>query len=535
MGNLRGRPAVRAGTCWRRTAVRTGVLLVPMLGLVTALGGCTVVGSKYVKPSAVVNPGWNAQDPHLTGTAPDSAWWRAFNDPVLDHLIDLALHQNLPLQRAGLRIAESRAQLALAVGAKWPQVQAVFADVTAVGVSESAANNVPNLRRNFWDFQVGFDAAWELDFWGRFKNLERAEGAHYAATLADYDDALVTLTAEVARTYALIRTFEVLLDQARQNVSLQEEGFRISDSRFRHGATSELDVTQARTLLDSTRATIPQLELGLRQAQNALATLLGQPPGTVEELLRGSAGIPAAPAEIAVSVPAELLRRRPDIRAAEYSTLEQSARIGVATADLYPRLSLAGTLGVRAADGSGGFGAESFFYAIGPRLWLPIFDYGRTRNRIRIEDARFQQSLVVYQDTVLRAAQEVEDGLTGYLKSREAAVFSENAAASARRSADIAFTQYREGAVDFQRVLDALRSLLQEENALAETRSAIATELISLYKALGGGWELRQGQPVIPDGMRQEMEKRTRWDDLLSPPSATESLNVSSPEGSQHE
>jgi NodT family efflux transporter outer membrane factor (OMF) lipoprotein len=508
---------------------------VALLGLLLALAGCAAVGPKFVKPVVTVNPKWSAQDDARLagGTEPDSAWWHVFGDPALDRLVDLAYQQNLPLQIAGLRIAESRAQLALAVGSRWPQVQAVFADLTAVGVSETAANNVPNLKRNFLDFQAGFDANWELDFWGRYRNIERAESARHVATVADYHTALVTLTAEVARTYALIRTFEVLILQAQQNVALQEEGYRIAESRFRHGATSELDVTQARTLLESTRATIPRLEVSLGQAQNALSTLLGQPPGTVQELLGGPAGIPAAPAQVAVSVPAELLRRRPDIRSAEYTALAESARVGIATADLYPRLSLAGTLGVRAANGAG-LGADSFFYAIGPRLWLPIFDYGRTRNRIRIEDARFQQSLVAYQDAVLRAAQEVEDGLTGYLKSREAAVFAENAAASAQRSTDIAFTQYREGAVDFQRVLDALRSLLQEQNALAETRSAIATELISLYKALGGGWELRQGQPVIPDSMRQEMENRTRWDDLLSsPPPASETSNVNNPESSR--
>jgi NodT family efflux transporter outer membrane factor (OMF) lipoprotein len=516
----------------RQAAAWTAVLL----ALVTSLSGCTIVGPKFEKPTAVVNPEWSAKDSSqlTTAASPDGAWWHAFNDPTLDKLIDLATRQNLPLQLAGLRIAESRAQLALAVGSKWPQIQGVFANVGAVGVSDNVANNVPDLKRNFFDFQAGFDAAWELDFWGRYHNLERAEGARYAVTLADYDTALVSLTAEVARTYALIRTFQVLISQTQQNVALQEEGFRIADSRFRNGATSELDVSQAKTLLESTRVTIPQLELSQRQAENALSTLLGQPTGTVQELLAGSAGIPAAPAEVAVSMPAELLRRRPDIRAAEYAALEQSARIGIATADLYPRLSLAGTVGLHSTSG-GGFGLGSFFYAIGPRLWLPIFDYGRTRNRIRIEDARFQQSLVTYQDAVLRAGQEVEDGLTGYLKSRESAVFAANAAAAAKRSSDLAFVQYREGAVDFQRVLDAMRSLLQEESTLAQTQSAIATNLVSLYKALGGGWELHQGQPVIPDSMRKEMETRTRWDDFLSTPPASENSTVNSSEIPRHE
>ena len=490
--------------------------VVAALTLTVLLGGCTLVGPKYVKPVVTVNPEWSANsDPRLTSTPPpDAAWWRVFNDATLDQLVDTAWKQNLPLQMAGLRIAESRAQLALAVGAKWPQVQAVFANVNFVGLSGA---NVANCDRNFVDYQAGFDAAWELDFWGRYKHIEQAEAAHYFATLTDYDDALVSVAGEVARTYALVRTFEVLIVQAQRNVELQEEGYRIAQARFRHGATPELDVTQARTLLESTRTTIPQLEISLRQSQNALSTLLGQPTGTVQMLLAGGKGIPTPPDNVAVSVPAELLRRRPDIRAAEFITLEQSSRIGIATADLYPRLSIGGTIGVAGASASGASNA-SFFYGFGPRLWLPIFDYGRTRNRIRIEDARFQQSIVSYQDTVLRAAQEVEDGLTGYVKSREASVFAQNAADAARRSADLAFVQYREGAVDFQRVIEAMRALLAEENTLARTQSDIAVNLIALYKALGGGWEVHQGQPVIPETVRTEMENRTRWDDLLTEP-----------------
>ena len=498
MEKQRGRPFVLAGV------------------LAIAVTGCTVVGPKYVKPEVFVNEEWTANsDPRMVSTAtPETAWWRVFNDPTLNQLVETSWKQNLPLQIAGLRIAESRAQLALAVGAKWPQTQAAFANANIVGLSGDSAN-VRNFDRNFVDYQVGFDAAWELDFWGRFKNIERAEAARYFATVADYDTALVSITGEVARTYAIIRTIEVLINQAHQNVTLQEDGYRIAQSRFRHGATPELDVTQARTLLESTRTTIPQLEISLRQAQNALSTLLGQPTGTVQALLQTSQGIPTAPDNVAVSVPAELLRRRPDVRMAEFLTLEQSARIGIATADLYPRLSLGGTIGVAGASAEGAGGA-SFFYTFGPRLYLPIFDYGRTRNRIRIEDARFQQSIISYQDTVLRAAQEVEDGLTGYVKSREAFGFAQNAADAARRSADIAFVQYREGAVDFQRVLEAMRALLQEENVLAQTRSDIAVNLIALYKALGGGWELHQGQPVISDTVRMEMENRTRWDDLLA-------------------
>jgi NodT family efflux transporter outer membrane factor (OMF) lipoprotein len=421
---------------------------------------------------------------------------------------------------------EARAQLAIAVGRQWPQIQQAFGSATAVGLSEHAAYNV-GLDREFWDYQLGFDAIWELDFWRKYGKGVQAETARYFGTVADYDHALVSLTAEVARTYAAIRTFDVLLSQALNNVALQEEGLRIAQSRFRNGATSELDVTQATTLLESTRATVPQLQSGLIQAQNALSTLIGQRTGTVQALLGGPGDIPAAPEVVGVSVPAELLRRRADIRAAELFTVEQSARVGVAAAELYPSFFLVGQIGTQTSSGAASqsslsdfFGPGSLFYTFGPRLLWPLFNYGRIRNNVRVQDARLQQLLVGYQNTVLKAAQEVEDGLAGYLKAREASAFAQNAAAGARRSAQLAMVQYREGAVDYQRVLDAQRSLLQEENSLARTRSSIATNLIALYKALGGGWEMRHGRPFVPDTTRSVMEKRTNWGNLFTNPPA---------------
>ena len=503
------------------------------LSIVLVLTGCSV-GPKFEKPEVALNESWSqeASAKLTTLASPDSAWWRAFNDATLDRLVDLAYHQNLPLQIAGVRILESRAQLAIAVGRQYPQVQAIFGSAAALGVSENVANNVPGFDRYFWDYQLGFDAAWEMDFWGKFRNDVQAETAAHLATVADYDDALVSLTAEVARTYAVVRTFEVLLEQARRNATLQEEGLRIAESRFRNGATSELDVTQATTLLESTRATIPRLEIGLLQSQNSLSTLLAQPTGTVQTLLEGPQLIPSAPAQVSVSVPAELLRRRPDVRSAELAAVAQCARIGVAKADLYPHISLFGSIGLHATSGGGQpsaslFDSGSVFYALGPRLFWPIFNYGRIRNNVRVQDARLQELLINYEDTVLTAAQEVEDGMTGYLKSQEAAVSAQNAATAAQRSVELAVVQYREGAVDYQRVLDAQRSLLEEENTLAQTQSSIATNLIALYKALGGGWELRQGQQVVTDSTRAEMENRTNWGDFFSQPPDTSNVSTS--------
>jgi NodT family efflux transporter outer membrane factor (OMF) lipoprotein len=490
-----------------------------------AIAGCAV-GPKFERPDVPLREEWSERDTTLTTDAPpDSAWWRAFNDPTLDRLIQLAYQQNLPLQIAGLRILEARAQLGIAVGRQYPQLQAAFGSASAVGLSKHAANSVL-IDRDYWDYQLGFDAEWEIDFWRKYAEGVDAEEANFLATVADYDDALVSLTAEVARTYAVIRTFEVLIDFARQNVTVQEDGLRIADARFRNGATSELDVAQARTLLASTRTTIPQLQTSLEQAQNALCTLLGQPTGTIEALLQEPTGIPAPPAQVSVSVPAEMLRRRPDIRSVEFAAMAQCDLVGVARADLFPSFSLFGTIGTQTSSGGGAlsnnsslkdlFSPGSLFYNAGLGVVWPLFNYGRIKNNVRVQDARLQQLLIEYQNIVLEAAQEVEDGMIGFLRARDAAAFAADAATDAQRSVDLAFVQYREGAVDFQRVLDAQRSLLQEQNSVAETRSSVATNLIALYKALGGGWEMRVGQPVVPDSTRIQMEGRTDWGDLFS-------------------
>jgi NodT family efflux transporter outer membrane factor (OMF) lipoprotein len=497
------------------------------------------VGPDFVKPQAKVNEDWNQKgDTRVRQTGIDQQWWKAFHDPALDRLIQLAYQQNLPLQITGLRIMEARAQLAIALGQQYPQVQEAFGNATNVGLSRNAPNqSFPD--RHFWDYQLGFDAAWELDFWGKFRRGVEASRANLIASMADYDNALVTLTAEVARTYTVMRNYEVLLEITVANVKLQEEGLKIAESRFRHGATTELDVMQARTLLESTRASVPGLQINLQQAQNALSTLVGQPTGTIQTLLEGPKGIPTAPAEVAVGVPAELLRRRPDIRSAELFAAAQSARIGVAKADLYPSFSLFGEIGFESSSQGGAlsnhadlhnlFDSGSLFYSFGPQFRWSIFNYGRIENSVRVQDARLQQLLVAYQDTVLRAAQEVEDALIGFLKNQEALVFEQNSVTAAQRSVEIARVQYQEGAVDYQRVIDTERILLQEETRLADTRSAVATNLIALYKALGGGWELRVGQPIIPAGTQDEMQKRTNWGHLLPAAPAPEALNPPPP------
>ena len=506
----------------RRTFARAASLV----GWILVAAGCQV-GPDFKKPEAPVAPKWSGNDdPRIaTQTAADSQWWKEFNDSTLDRLVDLAYHQNLSLQVSGLRIVEARAQLGVATGKQWPQIQVLAAGASADGVTKSVSTYAA-VDRNFFSYQAGFDAAWELDFWGKYSRGVEAEAANVLATVADYYYSIVSLNAEVARTYTVLRTYEVLIDQAQRNVTLQEDGLGIAQSRFKNGATSELDVAQATTLLESTRATVPQLQIGAQQARNALSTLLGQPTGSVDTLLAGPKEIPTAPAKVSISVPAEMLRRRPDIRRAELVAAAQCARIGVAKAELYPSFSLFGSIGFQASTSGIGsnnlFSGDNLVYSVGPRISWPFFNYGRLQNNVRVQDARLQELLVGYRETVLKAAQEVEDALTGYLRSQEEIVFQRNSVQSAQRSQEIAMTQYREGAVDYQRVLDAQRSLLQQQNDLAQAGSSVATSVIALYKALGGGWEFRQGQPFVSEPSKKEMEERTGWSDLLSEPSSPE-------------
>jgi NodT family efflux transporter outer membrane factor (OMF) lipoprotein len=498
---------------------------VMLLGAVLTLTGCSV-GPHYKKPVLKVNDTWGVNSPQVSAQPPsDSAWWKAFNDPTLEHLIQLAYSQNLTLQVAGLRIMEARAVLGISVGNQYPQGQ-VSASVSRIGLSTNTVNKPPVFTRDYWDQWLGFDAAWEADFWGKYRKAVKEQKAVYVSSIDDYQNALVSLCAEVARTYVAIRTYEELIEQGRQNVRIQEESLRIAEVRFRNGATSELDVAQARELLESTRASIPQFEIGLAQSQNALSTLLGQPTGSVQNLLQGPQAIPAAPSQVAVSIPADMLRRRPDIRSAELVAVAQSERIGIAKADLYPHFVISGALGVHSTEPTippfNFLDPASLFFAVGPRVYWPFFDYPRIKNRVRVEDARLQQALTTYEDHVLSASQEVEDSIIGFLKTLEATSAQQNAVAAARRSVDLAALQYREGAVDYQRVLDSERTLLQEDNKLVNLRSNAATNVISLYKALGGGWEMSIGQPFVPNATRTEMENRTNWGNLFSTQPSTE-------------
>ncbi|MCB1813534.1 MAG: efflux transporter outer membrane subunit [Candidatus Competibacteraceae bacterium] len=501
-----------------------------------AVTACTTVGPNFDKPEAPIAEDWLAiNNSRVSSNSADfSHWWQIFNDPALNALVQTAYQQNLSLRIAGLRILESRAQLGIAAGSSYPQLQQLRAGATSINGSENLANTSV-LDLNYWNFNVGIDAAWELDFWGKFQRVVQSADAALIASIADYDDVLVTITAEVARSYTTIRTLEERLKLAQGNIKIQQRSLRIAEVRFRNGVVTELDVQQARALLNNTKALIPQLTAGLRQAKNALSILLGKPPNELKDMLNPKRGIPQASTEIAIGIPAELLRRRPDVRRAEFQAAAQSARIGVATADLYPSFSLTGSMGLRAsanadltATGNSGFSnlfeADSFELLGGAFFRWDIFNYGRIKNKVRVQDARFQQLIVNYQNTVLRAGQEVEDALVAFLRAQEQARLFGLSVKAAQRSVNLSLIQYRDGAVDYNRVLSTQAFLVQEQDRLTAARGDIANSLIFLYRALGGGWELRQGNDFVPAETKQTMQERTDWGQLLEPEAVKETL-----------
>jgi NodT family efflux transporter outer membrane factor (OMF) lipoprotein len=310
------------------------------------------------------------------------------------------------------------------------------------------------------------------------------------------------------------------LRYAKENVAIQQRSYDIASVLYRNGSDSELDMQQAQTLLLSTQASIPGFEVAVIQARNALNTLLGKPPGSIDDLLDDKHGIPAIPDETSIGVPADLLRRRPDVRQAEFNAMAQNARVGLATADLYPSFSLTGSLGLAAGGGGGTdfgdlFSSDALTYSVGVSFVWPFLNYGRIRNNVRVQDARLQQALINYREVAIQAAREAEDAmsaLNGTLAQTELVV---KTVLSARRSNELSMLRYREGFSDYQRVLDSQKSLFGQQQRLIDLRGASVLNLVSLYKSLGGGWESRADSPLISERSRQQMEQRTNWGELL--------------------
>ena len=496
--------------------------------LLVGIYSCASIGPDFTVPESQIEEQWIESDhPSISQSVTSSEnWWEAFNDPVLNELVSSAYKQNLPLKIAGVRVFEARAQLGVALGNRLPQSQQFRGGATSVNISESRANTAL-LDFDYNSYNVGFDASWEIDFWGKFKRGIESADAQLLSEIANYDNFLVILISEVANAYVAIRTFEERLNLANQNVTIQERSLHITEVRFRNGGTTELDVQQAKSLLRNTQSLIPRLEAGLRRSTNALSVLLGLPPSDLRDVLGDQAGeIPTASTNLSVGIPSDLLRRRPDVKQAELRAASQSALIGVAKAELYPSFSLNGSLGFVSSSNTNstrsrqsGFDelidSDSIQFFGGPAFRWNIFNYGRIKNDVRVQDARFQQLVIDYQQTVLRAAQEVEDAMVGFLRTKEEAAFLQGSVDASARSVDLALLQYRDGVSDYTRVLDTQEFLVNQQDFLTSTKGEIARNVIAIYKALGGGWQLRGDDEFIQNDMKEMMRQRTDWGNIL--------------------
>lgn len=492
------------------------------IGTFLLAAGCMTVGPDFEPLQPAGQPDWSARLSAGLEPAADvpEQWWEIFADPVLNELVSTARAQNLQLEIAALRVLEARARLGVVTGLKYPQTQVAFGDTSYVAPSDSDVLELLGVD-NFWQYSLGATVTWEADFWGRYRRGTEAARASLEASVAAYDQAVVLLTAQVVSAYATVRETEEQLRISRENAALQQRSYELTEVLFRNGENSELDMQQARSLLLGTQATIPTLEAALQQAHNALSGLLGRLPGDLEPLLAGGAGLPIVPADIAVGLPADMLRRRPDVRQAELIAMAQNAIVGQATANLYPSFQLSGALSASSggpADTSFGdlFDSGALAYTFGGSFVWPFLNYDRIRNNIRIEDARLQQALLNYRDAVIQAARETEDALAAFVGSREQSRILAEAVDSARRSNHLSTVRFKEGFSDYQRVLDSQQRLFTQEQRFVTNQANTVRSVVALYKALGGGWQDRRSLPELRSDTARAMRLRTNWGELIS-------------------
>ncbi len=432
--------------------------------------------------------------------SPDPAqlarWWTSLGDPILDTLIVQAASQNLSLRETALRICESRARLGIVRSDLFPQIDSDGSFYhqkrsTSTGGTVGPGGIVDSTS-DLWSW--GTNLSWEIDFFGRLHRLVEAAQADLDASVETYNDTLVILLADVATNYVNARTFQQQMAITGQNIQIQRRTLDIATQRMRAGTTSELDVAQARANLMSSMSELPQLEFGYRQALNRLSILLGCPPGQVDTLLANPVPIPMAPDSVAVGIPAELLRRRPDIREAERRVAAQTARIGAAIGELYPKFSITGTFGLDAQDFSRLFSSNSVNAGIGPGFRWNILNFGKFRCNIVAEEFLQRQRVAQYQSTVIQAAEEVDNALAGYVREKQRYQYLAQTVAAYARAVELSQIQYQNGTIDFQPVLDSQRALLNFQNQQIASQSNVVGNLILLYKAMGGGWQT----PITP-------------------------------------
>ena len=485
------------------------------------LNACTTLGPDYRQPEVEWLDDWQttlygqAGTPGQRTEADLRFWWQSFDDAALNRLIEAARQANPALRIAGLRILESRARLGIAGSALYPQVQQLGGAISYVNTRQRGGAT-PDTDQDFGSYQAGFNLAWELDFWGRFRRGIESADAAFFASVANQQDVQTLLSAQVADLYFAYRTTELRIAIARRNAEIQKRSFEITQRLHEGGQESELDLQQARTQYLATLSTIPELQITLTRTRNALCALLGRPPGELPELAGQAAGLPGIEPVVISDIPARLLMRRPDVRAAAWEAAAQSAQIGVAEADFYPSISLFGSIGLsgNTLSASPDVGTLS----VGPGLTWNIFDYGRIGNNVRVQDARLQQLIEQYQETVLQAAREVDDAAISVVKTAEQQRVLSESVGAAERALELANTLYQEGYAGFQRVLDAQRAAFAQAERELVNQGSHVSAVVALYKALGGGWGDTPVQQLVPEGVRETMQQRSDWGTLLSAP-----------------
>lgn len=529
----------RGSFIWRSLPV-AGCLAVALL-----TSGCSVatgpvewiqngfkVGPNYAKPSAPVAEEWidaknpNVQDRHLQD------WWRVFNDPALNSLIDKAYAQNLNLRVAGTRVLQARAQRAIAAGNLFPQTQQATGQYSRVNLSQTTFNNPAALAGisptplppgvpigNFYpDWSAGFNMSWELDFWGRFRRSIESANATLDSSVDNLDTVLVTLLADVATNYVQYRVAQQRIKIARANIETQEKLVALVSKQEKVGTTTKLDVEQLRSLLKQTRSTVPALQIAQGQANDTLCILLGIPPRDLEPELGPGPDInpddaraepmPTIPTSAAVGIPADLLRRRPDVRSAERQVAAQSAQIGVAEADLYPTIFINGTLGYESQNLAQLFESRSFMGTITPNFKWNILNYGRIANNVRLQQAKTDELIAAYQNQALTAAQQVQTALRGFLRSREQADDLADSVRAAVAATKIQEKNFIDLKADVNRLFTLENTQVQQQDNLAVAQGNIALNLINVYRSLGGGWEIRNEKEACGEAPRHADPRR---------------------------
>jgi NodT family efflux transporter outer membrane factor (OMF) lipoprotein len=507
------RPGLQTGVIRRFVPAVTAAAVLLNSGCITTSPGQWFhnglkVGPNYSPPPAPVADEWTySKDPEVHNRQVQD-WWEVFQDPTLNSLISKAFEQNPNIRVTGTRVLQARAQQAIAVGNMFPQSQQATASFARVNLNSNMpiigplVSALPATQRSasFSNWFEGFNMSWELDLWGRIRRNIESNNAALDASVENYDAALVTLLADAATNYVQYRVAQQRIKIAQDNVRIQEGTLALAQEKFRVGTTNRLDVEQARTVLEQTRSTIPALEITLGQANDTLCTLLGVPPHDLGPELGlgpplGQNAMPNTPSWVAAGIPADLLRRRPDVRSAERSVAAQSALIGVAEAALYPTLAINGLIGWDAQDFSKLFETKSFVGAVFPSFNWNILNYGRIKNNVHLQEARTQELIAAYQTTVLTAAREVQVSLRGFLRSQEQAGDLAKSVEAATAATQLGLQQYRTGTIDFNRVFNLETTQVQQQDQLAVAAGNIALNLVNVYRALGGGWELRLQVP----------------------------------------